>query len=161
MGQMFPYSWEAHHLLPGSAFYYENESGPAFTPQQYEILLSSPYNINHGHNIIMLPKQAPAVPVHKLIQPPSDHPEYTQLVIKDLQTLQKTIQKLIDKQEDHTAIKASLVDELKGLEEKYWKYVVGIGRKSVKAVSEGTALEGYSVRYEAKSGRVYQWGALY
>ena len=158
--QRYPYTWEAHHLLPGSAFYYENEAGPAFTQQQYEILLATDYNINNGHNIIMLPKQAPAVPVHKLIQHPSDHPEYTQLVMTDLQVLSENLQALVDQTSGHEAVKASLEADLNRLEQKYWKYVVGLGRKSIRLVSAGEQLQEASVRYRAKSGTIYSWGAL-
>ncbi len=148
--------------MPGSAFYYENEAGPAFTQQQYEILLATDYNINNGHNIIMLPKQAPAVPVHKLIQHPSDHPEYTQLVLGDLQGIAEDLQELIDQasDEDHKAIKANLAEKLKLLEEKYWTTVSSLGRRSIVAVSAGQALQEQSVRYRSKSGTLYQWGAL-
>ena len=143
--QKYPYAWEAHHLLPGSAFYYETKQGPAFTQQQYEILLATDYNINRGHNIIMLPKQAPAVPVHKLIQHPSDHPEYTQLVMADLKTLSDDLQALIDQSSDHEAVKASLASELDRLEDSYWKVVVALGRDSVRVVSAGDRLDDRAV----------------
>ncbi len=163
-GQTFPYPWEAHHLLPASAFYYETEVGdemrPVFTPDQYRLLLTTDYNINLGHNIIMLPKQARAVPVHKLIQHPSDHPEYTQRVMADMRQVSDDLQKLMRKVKDHDAVKASLAANLKRLEEDYWRTVVALGRDSVRAVSAGERLGDNSVRYVSKSGTVYQWGAL-
>ena len=161
-GQIFPYVWEAHHLLPGSAFYYETDDGPVFTEKQYEILLSSPYNINRGHNIIMLPKNALAVPVHKLLQHPSDHPEYTQKVMKDLRGLRKDLQRLIDTERPHKAIKAKLKEQLKNLESGCWDLLVALGRRSVERVASGARYQDEDgiVRYTSKSGTEYTWGAV-
>src|SRR6185503_6446963 len=80
-GQKWPYAWEAHHMLPGSSFYYmmkvNGQDRAPYTYQQMRLILVSDYNINHGHNIINLPDESWAVPVHALIQHPGDHPQYT------------------------------------------------------------------------------------
>ncbi|HVE82332.1 MAG TPA: hypothetical protein VND93_05770, partial [Myxococcales bacterium] len=36
-GQRFPYAWEAHHMLPGSAFYYQGPDGHCFEPWQIQL----------------------------------------------------------------------------------------------------------------------------
>jgi len=165
--QGHPYAWEAHHILPGSAFYYETAKGPCFTFRQLWILLQSDYNLNNGHNIIMLPTEDWAPPVHVLLQHPSDHPEYTQKVMADMKTIADELQKKIDQQQPHQDVAADFVQELEGLESKYWKYIVGLSRAVVYAVCAGqdfTEAPGAfeSVRFATADGSTsYPYGALY
>lgn len=158
-GQRYPYSWEAHHLLPGSAFYYESDGKPIFTYQQYRLLLQTEYDINHGHNIIMLPRSAQFVPVHALIQHAGDHPKYTNRVMKDLEGIADSIQKLVDKNKPHKKIADSFFNKLKNLEEDYWDLLVALGRKLYTA--NKAAINDDIVKYESNSKKTkYEWGAL-
>lgn len=162
--QKYPYAWEAHHILPGSAFYYELKDGPAFTYKQLRLILQSEYNLNHGHNIIMLPDQAWAVPVHALLQHPGDHPIYTQQVMRDMRTISQKLQKEIDAQKDHKMLVAKIFEHLKDLEEQYWDLIVELSRAVVESVTQGKQYVHRFVRYAPKDAKAmsrYEWGSLY
>ncbi|NTX53309.1 AHH domain-containing protein [Myxococcus sp. CA051A] len=162
--QKYPYAWEAHHILPGSAFYYELKSGTAFTYQQLRLILQSEYNLNHGHNIIMLPDQAWAVPVHALLQHPGDHPNYTQQVMQDMKVIAKNLQKEIDKQKDHGLLVTDIFNKLKELEDDYWDILVDLSRAVVATVTAGKEYKHPLVRYAPKDKKAksrYEWGSLY
>ncbi|NTX38170.1 AHH domain-containing protein [Myxococcus sp. CA033] len=162
--QKYPYAWEAHHILPGSAFYYELKDGPAFTYKQLRLILQSEYNLNHGHNIIMLPDQAWAVPVHALLQHPGDHPIYTQQVIRDMKVIAKDIQEKINSNQDHKALVMDIFTQLKDLEEDYWDLLVDLSRAVVASVTAGKEYKHDLVRYTPKGKQAksrYEWGSLY
>jgi hypothetical protein len=165
-GQKWPYAWEAHHIIPGSAYYYVNKvSGKeehVFTYQQYRLILQCDYNINHGHNVIMLPDEAWAVPIHALIQHPGDHPNYTQLVMEKLRELAKELQEKIDQKQPHKALVADVFEQLKDLEEELWGYLVRLSRSLVDALTDGLEFVHPHVRYAPEQGTsTYEWGALY
>jgi hypothetical protein len=165
-GQKWPYAWEAHHMLPGSAFYYVNKVNGkeehVFTYQQYRLILQCDYNINHGHNIINLPDEAWAVPVHALIQHPGDHPRYTQLVMEKLREISKKLQKKIDQKEPHKALVEDVFEKLKELEDFFWGYLVKLSRSLVAAITEGQEFVHPHVRYAPDKGTsTYEWGSLY
>ena len=162
VGQSVPYVWEAHHILPGSAFYYETASGPCFTYQQLRLLLQTDYNLNHGHNIIMLPKESWAVPVHTLLQHPGDHPQYTQRVMERLKEISKDIQAKIDKGEPHKDVVLDLFEQLKELEEEFWDFIVGLSEVVVAAVTSGQTYVHDHVRFAPEKGKsTYDYGALF
>jgi len=165
-GQKWPYAWEAHHMLPGSAFYYvmkvNGKEEHAFTFQQLELILLSDYNINHGHNIINLPDEAWSVPVHSLIQHPGDHPRYTQLVMTKLKEISEKLQEKIDQKQPHKLLQADVFNQLKNLEEDFWEYLVDLSRDLVQAIAEGQKFEHPHVRYSPETGTsTYEWGSLY
>ncbi|NVJ28510.1 AHH domain-containing protein [Myxococcus sp. AM011] len=162
--QKYPYAWEAHHILPGSAFYYELKDGPAFTYKQLRLILQSEYNLNHGHNIIMLPDQAWAVPIHALLQHPGDHPLYTQQVMEEMKAISRKLQKEIDAHKDHSALATRIFEHLKNLEEKYWDVLVELSRAVVESVTKGKQYVHEFVRYAPKDTKAksrYDWGSLY
>lgn len=164
--QRFPYPWEAHHLVPDSAFDGKGEDGePAFTAEALEILKQTPYDLNHGHNIIMLPKLAWGVPVHALLQHPSDHPEYTLRTIKELRRVGDRIKALKRRAGPHEAVVASFFKELCDLENGNWNFIVKLSRAVVNDVCAGVEFVGphaAHVRFESKStGARYQFGRLY
>jgi len=161
-GQRFPYVWEAHHMLPGSAFYFELNGSPAFTPAQRRLILQSDYNINHGHNMIDLPDQAWAVPVHRLIQHPGDHPNYTTRLMRDFDKLSRKLQKLADRGMKHDKLKEKIFEMLRELEDDYWDFIIDLGLRSVKTVLAGKVLVDVEVRYQTKDGKTkFKWGSLY
>ncbi|WP_086929331.1 AHH domain-containing protein [Agarilytica rhodophyticola] len=170
-----PYNWEAHHLIPGEAFTtMETKKGSKeeiFTPTQYQLLLMSDYDINHGHNIIALPANNMDFfqPVHDLIQHPSNHAEYTKLVIKELKALKQDLQDAEDELgEDHPQVTVAITNSLRDrnqLEDKLWKLLIKIGKASVtaKVTKEAMELEAEErelLKYQAKSGTKYKYGAL-
>jgi len=158
VGQAHPYSWEGHHILPASAFYVENEDGPPFTGPQYQLLLRTNYDVNNGHNIIFLPAESVAVPIHRLLQHPTDHPEYTQLVIGQMQTLAKKLAKQKAGRKHKAAI-ANLFQRLVDLEDDNWDFLVKLGRATVTAVRSGRSVEEAVVRFSSKKTK-YEYGAL-
>jgi hypothetical protein len=166
-GQRFPYGWEALHMIPASAFYLKDEKDqPAFTDQQAALLMKTPYDVNHGHNIIMLPKLAWGAPVHGLLQHPSDHPEYTIRVIKDLQSLGKAVQKKVkEKKKDHKALVANFFERLKKIEDGCWDFLVDLGRSSVASACAGKEFDhpqSKHVLFKALTRPTdYQFGRLY
>ena len=167
-GAKWPYAWEAHHILPGDAFtLVEQAQGaeePIFTSAQYDLLLRADYDLNHGHNIIMLPTDNWAVPIHVLLQHPSDHPEYTKLVITRFREVSEKIQKIIDQKKPHKELEVELFQKLQGLEDHFWKYIVRLSKAVVGAVVEGQEFVPgqHAVRFSKKDGEnAYKWGALY
>lgn len=132
--QAYPYSWEAHHMVPLSAFYLaadEKTKKPVFSdPAVKSILLQSEYNINFGDNMIMLPENNRGSLAHTLIQHPSDHREYTKMVQEQLQVIEKQLEALIDKGK-HPKPK-NVVTELKKVEDKLWNILVTLSRKLAK-----------------------------
>jgi hypothetical protein len=164
--QQYPYAWEAHHMLPGSAFYYEMKDGkPAFTYKQLRLLLMSEYNINHGHNIINLPAEDWAVPVHSLICHPSDHETYTLKVMDEMRKVSQDLQKLIDSQKPHGNLPELVFQQLQKLEGRFWNFLVKLGRGLVAAKVAGVRYTGAGsehVRYANKDGSShYEWGSLW
>lgn len=129
--QQLPYPWQAHHLLPGSAFYYEIKGKPVFTFQQLRLILQTDYNINHGHNLILLPEQTWACPVHTLVSHLGDHESYTIMVMNSLSKRAKEIQEKIDQGSPHESMKIDLFDMLRKLEDQVWRVVVAISREAI------------------------------
>ena len=136
--KQIPYSWKAHHLIPGEAFtIMEDEKGGSkkiFTDLQYSLLLMSDYDINNGHNLMALPAnnmdhfQA----VHNLLQHPSNHSEYTSRVAEDMKKVSKNLKKLEDKaKEDHPDVVVAISDEMFKLENNLWKLLVKLGKVTV------------------------------
>jgi len=135
--QQFPYQWQAHHLLPGSAFYYEMGGKPVFSFQQLRLILQTDYNINHGHNLILLPEQNWACPVHTLVSHLGDHESYTTMVMNSLKERAKEIQEKVDDGLPHESAKSDLFEELKKLEDRVWKIVVAISRTAIPLACTG------------------------
>ncbi len=152
-GQRFPYKWEAHHILPGSAFYYARNNKPVFTADQYELLLQTVYNINHGHNIIMLPKELWAVFVHSLVQHPGDHPNYTQYVMDGMVKISNTLDSLVKQKKPHKEVVANLFSELQGLETDCWDFLVKLGKSLFAALAKGKKFPSPFISEATKKGK--------
>jgi len=132
--QNYPYVWEAHHIIPLSAFTLEIKPGkPLFEGVHRELLLMSNYDLNHGHNIIHLPASRAlwAVPVHSLLQHPSDHRQYTLKVQKYMEKIVKALDEYIDEEKPHAAIIVDIMDMLKGIEDSLWDLIVDESDKAV------------------------------
>ncbi len=166
-GAKWPYPWEAHHMIPGDAFTYVarvagQKGKEVLTKEQYQLLLQSDYDINHGHNIIMLPDQNWAVPIHVLLQHPSNHPEYTDFVIERIREISKDLQKIIDQKKPHKALVEAIFEQMKDIEDTLWDYLVKLSKSVVGGVIEGQEFTHDHVRYSTKDGTTpYKWGALY
>src|SRR5262245_47536464 len=129
--QQFPYEWDAHHILPGETFYSEVDGKPIFSFKALRLILQTDYNLNHGHNQILLPSADWSCPIHTLLCHPSDHPKYTIDVAKDMQRISSDIQSKIDNAQPHDTLKADIFKDLQTLENKWWKWIVALSRVSV------------------------------
>lgn len=165
-GQQFPYPWEAHHMIPESAFYRKDSRGePAFKPNVMCALMKTKYDLNDGTNIIMLPAHEWGVPVHALLQHPSDHPEYTRNVIRKMQSIQKDLETVANAQLEHKGVDSSLHSNLLKLQDELWDMLVDLGRAVVDARYQNRELvheHSRHVLFKAKrSGTKYEFGRLY
>ena len=161
-GQKHPYAWEAHHMLPGSAFYYKDKTGHCFEPWQIQIILQSEYNINHGHNMIPLPDLARDVPIHKLIQHPGDHPVYTQLVMDKLHKIANELDKLKSRSTPHPDLKKNVFKMLQKTEDEQWTFLINLGKAVAEEGAAGKKIKKAWVTYgTATDSNKYNWGALY
>ncbi|MBZ4420559.1 AHH domain-containing protein [Myxococcus sp. RHSTA-1-4] len=163
-GQQQPYRWQAHHLIPGEAFYTEDSSGkPVFNKEEnFDLLLQTPYDIDHGHNLIILPGVSWAVPVHALLQHPNNHNGYTLDVMQGLKDIDSAIDTLRGQEKPHEAIVANVFDDLKKLEENLWSKMLKRSRKAVRGAAEGQRYDGPWCRWQTQEGRDYGgWPALW
>lgn len=162
-GQRYPYVWEAHHMLPGSAFYYEEPpKGPCFEAWQIRLILQSKYNINHGHNMIPLPDRSWPVMIHQVPQHPGDHPVYTQVVMKWLRAVARDLAKLKAKKASHPDMKDTVFDDLKTKEDDAWKFLVRLGKRLARLFAAGKKTKVPWVTYGTEDNpKKFPRGALY
>lgn len=162
-GTSQPYHWRAHHLIPGEAFYTEDGSGkPVFDRwENFEILLQTPYDIDHGHNLLLLPRDAWAVPVHALLHHPHQHNGYTLDVMEGLKRIDSQIDTLRGQGQPHEEIVANVFSELKDLESNLWEDLLDESRLAVRGAAEGRRHDGPWCRWKNQSGREYMWPVLW
>jgi hypothetical protein len=124
VGQRRPYPWQAHHLIPESVF---TEGNTKFNEEQMMVLERSFYNINNGHNIIMLPADSRYSPVHKLIAHLSSHANYTIWVKSKMEELADALTEVFEnarKTKDHLAPFKAILKRLHQIEDRCWDYVL-------------------------------------
>ncbi|MFY0562451.1 AHH domain-containing protein [Archangium lansingense] len=158
-----PYTWRGHHLLPGEAFYTEDSTGkPIFDKtENFDILLQTPYDIDHGHNVILLPYEAWAVPVHALIHHPNQHNDYSREVLQRLKSIDNEIDTLRGQGKKHEAIVADVFNQLKDLETDLWNDIIDESRSAVRSAAEGQLYDGPWCRWKTQDGREYIWPSLW
>ena len=166
-GQAYPYKWEAHHMIPGEAFYGENENGErVFTGTQYLLAMQSDYDINNGKNMIALPTngQGWAQPVHSLIQHPSNHPKWTQKVMGEMKDIARELQKLEDNDAPHPDIAVKIKEDLMTLQGELWDDLVELSRDVIEAAltnqRAGVNDPDGLVKWQAENDTQYKFGAL-
>ncbi len=130
IGQSLPYRWQAHHILPMSAFtgYFEEDD--------IEIICRSDYDINMGSNIIFLPELSKAMKYHQLPGHWSDHPEYTSKVKTEFGRMQEKLDEIKEKDKDHEKSAPKFELKLKILESKMFNLLVKAGPKALHLISE-------------------------
>jgi len=113
-----PYVNQAHHLLPDEAL-----SPKLFTDWQMKVLRAVPYDINEGTNIIFLPSRRRDSPLHSLPSHQGSHPKYTLQINVDMRLVRKKLSKVKKKDAEHKGWSppADIKNDLKILEDKYWK----------------------------------------
>ncbi|RYZ17943.1 MAG: hypothetical protein EOO70_00430 [Myxococcaceae bacterium] len=123
-GQRHPYPWQAHHLIPQSVFFEKNSP---FDADMMMVLKRSFYNINNGHNIIMLPADPKYSPVHRLIAHISDHPAYTLQLKARMQEVATELKKIFNeakRTKKHLALFKAILKALHTLEDEFWSLVI-------------------------------------
>ena len=163
-GQTLPYRWQAHHLIPEEAFYTEDSSGKPIVDkdENFDILLQTPYDIDHGHNLILLPSVSWAVPVHALLQHPNNHNDYTEDVIQGLKRINSEIDTLRGQGQPHEAIVANVFESMKAMEGELWRNLLKRSRKAVRGAAEGSRYDGPWCRWQTRKGKDYgSWPALW
>lgn len=133
-GQRHPYPWQAHHLLPQSVFFDKNTP---FNEEQMMVLRRSFYDINNGHNIVMLPAVAKYSPVHTLIVHFSDHPAYTSHVQTRMDEVSAELDKVFKKAKEekkHLAMFEAILKALHVLEDEFWSLVILMSNTAAAAV---------------------------
>lgn len=139
-GCQMPYRWNAHHMIPGSAFYSEyvvdGKAVDIFTQEQYYLLLMSDYDVNNGNNMIPLPDAGMEFfqPVHKMLLHPSGHSNYTRHVQKQLKEVADKLKKLKgEADKPHPNISVKMAENIVRIENKCWKLLHDLGKKTVTA----------------------------
>jgi len=173
-----PYRWQGHHMIPGSAFYTKvltvsngaTSKSLVFTDSQYKLLLLSDYNVNHGHNLIPLPanKMDRYQPIHSLIQHPSDHVNYTQMVQKKMKDVSDKLDEIKKNKKPHPNLKIKIAEQLRGLEDDLWDFIVKLSRQIIGAKLGAKGVNSLSKEQEnvikfktkGKSPTFYEFGAL-
>jgi hypothetical protein len=119
----FPYKNEAHHLLPVKAF-----SKKHFNSNQLKMLKKLPYCVNHGENVIFLPKQARSCLVHNLPQHNGSHPPYNAAVAADASRLAaKMMKRAQDSCDPEEPLQLSVLKEMINYQKKYWNLLIAAG----------------------------------
>lgn len=162
-GQTQPYPWRAHHMIPGEAFYTigANKKPVFHKAENFELLEQTPYDIDHGHNMILLPSIGWAVPVHALLQHPNNHDSYTMDVIEGLSRINKDIDTLRGKAVSHEAIVANVFEQLKSLETELWNGLLRVSRSAVRDAASSKLYTGAWCRWKTQKGKEYGWPALW
>jgi hypothetical protein len=161
-GQSQPYPWRAHHLIPGEAFYTEDVDGEdVFEEDNFRVLLKAPYDIDHGHNLILLPALAWAVPVHALMQHPNNHNNYTLTVMQRMKRIDEQLSTLRGKVRKHESLVAKVFENLQKLETALWDALLEESRTAVRGAAEGHLYEGPWCRWKTQEGREYVWPSLW
>lgn len=121
-GQSLPYKWEAHHILPMSAFFRYLEK------EHISVVLASEYDINSGENMIMLPAQSEAMAIHGLPGHWSDHPQYTaklQSLFND--RIVDEIDRIKSEEEPHENLPAKVEEKLHDMESSQFDLLKSMG----------------------------------
>jgi hypothetical protein len=82
-------------------------------------------------------------------------------VMSDMKIIAAQLQKKIDQEEPHEDLVVDIFEELKGLEESYWKYLVALSKAVVKSVVAGVQFVDDRVKYgTADDATAHPWGSL-
>jgi len=130
IGQSLPYRWQAHHVLPMSAFtsYFESDD--------IDIICRSDYDINAGSNIIFLPSVNTAMKYHQLPGHWTDHPQYTDKVKSEFKKVQDKLDEIKEEDEDHEKSAPKYEHRLKDIESDMYDLLVKLGPKELHLVKK-------------------------
>lgn len=129
----------SHHLIP-----HELLSEKNLGDKEYELLQQSGYDVNNGHNGIVAPACAWAVPMHQIVQHKGNHNAYTQFVEKQIASVVKSLKTLADqvKQQtppkDHKTVLADVLEQLTKKEQLLFNRILAISAAVVPEALKGT-----------------------
>ncbi len=140
-----PYENQAHHVIPKEAF------DLAFDHEQKRILAAVPYDLNHGENIILLPKKKRERFIHRLVNHSGCHPTYSDLVVGDMKAIRAQLEKCSCDKPSPPLV--SVLRQLIELQGDYWKYIVEWSKANCsQTINEAAAAEIALRKTRAKSG---------
>lgn len=160
-----PFNWTPHHLVPVEAM---GPKGP-FSEQTRTFIQESFYEIDNGHNLMMLPfgtEAAPQCALYCLLPHVDNHDKYRAWTRQELAhvdaklaDLQNEIQEK-DKKKKHDQIMEHLISELYQAEKKFWTQLQKLGVRNVEELLKtGRSLTGQRLVREEVEGKV-RWGVL-
>ena len=145
-GQKYPYAWQAHHMIPCSAFYdgilVGSEPQKIFDDNQQMLLLMSDYNVNFGRNMIPLPEKRVDMQVHDMVFHFGSHPSYTKSVQTQMKKVAKKLNKITKKlKQPHPKISVKIAEEMANFEDQLWDQLCELGIATVDVVNAGQEIE--------------------
>jgi hypothetical protein len=134
------------------------------------LLLMSDYNVNHGQNMIPLPKHQVNMKIHDIVYHSGNHLSYTQNVQIQMQEVAETLEELTDELEKpHPEIVKLKFRGDKLLEDQLWDLLIKIGKECVSSVVQKRSIaleeeeeeEAALVKNKAKTtDSTYEYSAL-
>ncbi|HBI23684.1 MAG TPA: hypothetical protein DDX84_05690 [Nitrospiraceae bacterium] len=121
IGQSVPYRWEAHHILPMSAFF------RYFKSNEINIICRSDYDINSGENMILLPQEKEAMQYHQLPGHWSDHKQYTSKLEAEFEKISERIEEIKEEDLPHKDSDKSVETMLHDIESDQFDLIVKLG----------------------------------
>ncbi|KMQ50100.1 hypothetical protein CHISP_2960 [Chitinispirillum alkaliphilum] len=112
-----PYSFDVHYLLPYNSFLMLDEDKKA-------LLLRLPYDVNHGENMILLPRNLVGRYIHGFPLHRGRHPNYDARVNSDIKELDSCLSDKAEGCDKSTFSPKKLLKKLVTLQNDYYKYFV-------------------------------------
>jgi hypothetical protein len=122
--QRYPYRFQGHHLIPTEVY----RDKKVWPEEVLGIRAPTPYDINQGRNVILLPAKPEMIDVHGLPCHFSNHAAYTGQVEEAMTTVVDELKALIDKKEHPKNVSQALKDRLGEVEDLAWDLVCEIGK---------------------------------
>lgn len=135
-----PYAWTPHHLIP--AEHVSTGTPPAkrpFSDLSLEFIDLSFWELDNGHNLILLPRRSYECAYHCLPAHAGSHPQYSLLVFRELQLfdcLLTTVARELKEQDEgnqkeHADFLDVIVDSLYEAEDQLWNLLKRLGQAHV------------------------------
>ena len=143
-----PYWHEAHHIVPNSTLRSAIEVAvkpasdqPAYKRVVRKSLLEEKYNLNHQHNMMMLPIEAPVgkgmgLPLHRKTPSHRSHSTYSKYVLSELEKFFTEVKEKADKHEQNPDVE-KVKTKLESLSERLRNSIFKSSAKSLDDMGEG------------------------
>ncbi|KFA92786.1 AHH domain-containing protein [Archangium violaceum] len=138
-GQHKPYRWTAHHLIPHELLQLKaGKKKQGLENDEYDLLIQSGYDINNGHNGIIIPGTDWGVPFHCIIRHCGNHAAYTTYAKELITDVISGLQALADEPPtDHKSALANVLQKLTDAEDELWLHVINLGKQHVPSALKG------------------------